>query len=177
MGEAGARLWISQADSDLWAASRLYVPTEARSYCQAISKYQQVVEKSVKALAAAMRDRFILVISIGYDHKTERIVSALRQLRSPAAWDIHQHVNKLLKDSTIREIKALDALAPKRPSPAQLHAKNTEYPYETIAGNWTAPALPNAFSTREVIRFQHLAQRIYVGAKEIVVTLGLAPNP
>src|SRR5438874_6070000 len=36
-------------------------------------------------------------------------------------------------------------------SPGGLHARNTEYPFELIAGNWTAPALNTVFSEPEVL--------------------------
>ena len=42
--------WMRQAESDFRAAQRVDVPADPRTRCQAISKYQQCVEKSVKAV-------------------------------------------------------------------------------------------------------------------------------
>jgi hypothetical protein len=172
MAEAGANLWISQADSDWWAAARIFEPAESRSYCQAIAKYQQVVEKSIKAIAAGLRDRFIQSIPVGYRHDVSRIASAMRRPARPTdSTDIQHHINQLLNDHVLNEIKAIDSLAPRRPAPGALHERNTEYPFELIAGNWTAPSLPNVFSTNDANRFRIFAERVYGSAKEIVSAL------
>ncbi len=171
MPEAGGHLWISQADSDRWALNRVSDSTEPRSFCQAVSKCQQIVEKSIKAIAAALRDRFIVSIPIGYTHDVARIASALRRPARPNdATDIQHHINRLLTEFTINEIKQLDAMAPRRPPPGSLHARNSEYPFELLAGDWTTPAL-GAFTDQEVRRFQELAERVYGRAKEIVSAL------
>ena len=173
MAEAGGRLWISQAESDRWAAERLFDPAHPRSYCQTIAKCQQTVEKSVKAVAAAMRDRFPITVAIGYGHEVDRLASALRRRRPARAGDpgdIQSRVNRLLNDHAIVEIKALESLIPRRPPPGQLHARNTEYPFERIAGDWTAPA-SGAFTEAEVQRFRQLADRIHAGSGRIVSIL------
>lgn len=172
MVEAAAHLWITQADSDRWTANRIFDAAQSRSYCQAIAKYQQVVEKSIKAIAAALRDRLIVSIPIGYKHDAARIASALRRPARPNdPTDIQHHINKLVTEYVLNEIKALDSLAPKRPTPGALHGRNTEYPFELIAGDWTTPALIGVFEETEVKRFQQLAERVHQNAKEIVSAL------
>ncbi|MGB7160911.1 MAG: hypothetical protein WBD40_22810 [Tepidisphaeraceae bacterium] len=172
MPEAGAHLWISQADSDRFAAERVLDPAQHRTYCQTIAKYQQVVEKSIKSIAAGYRDRLLLSVPIGYSHDVARIASALRRPARPQdPADIQHHVNRLLTEHVVNEIKALDGLAPRRPPPGGLHARNTEYPFETIAGAWIAPALQDVFSINDVNRFRQLADRVYREAKEIVSAL------
>jgi HEPN domain-containing protein len=116
MPEAGGRLWISQADSDLWAAERLFDAREPRSHCQVIAKCQQAVEKSVKAVAAALRDRFIVNVSIGYGHEVDRMASALRRRAKPGdPANVQHYVNRMLSEHTIAEIQSLEALIPRRP--------------------------------------------------------------
>ena len=172
MAEAGGHLWISQADSDWTAAGRVFQPDEPRTYCQAISKYQQVVEKSVKAVAASLRDRFISSMPIGYNHEVAKIASGLRRAGRPNdPFDIQSRVNRLFADHVVREVKVLDALAPRKPALGALHGRNTEYPYETIAGLWTVPALSGAFDRGDVKRFQDLATEVFTGAKQIVSAL------
>ncbi len=172
MAEAGGHLWISQADSDWWAAGRVFDPLQERSYCQAISKYQQTIEKSIKAIAAALRDRLILSVPIGYKHDVVRIVSALRRpARAADKSDIQHHINRFLNKHLIAEIKVIDSFAPRRPPPGALHAKNTEYPFEGIAGDWTTPALNAVFTIHDVNRFRQLANRVHINAKEIVSAL------
>jgi len=48
--------WIVQVESDFAVAEILFQKTDATTYCQAIAKYQQTVEKSVKAMVAAVND-------------------------------------------------------------------------------------------------------------------------
>lgn len=172
MGDAGAHLWISQADADWWAASRVLDLRDERSFCQALSKYQQTIEKSIKGIAAGLRDRMQLSIPIGYKHDVARIASALRRPAKPhEQGNIQHHINRLLTAHVLSEIKAIDELAPRRPAPGALHARNTEYPFETIAGEWTTPALRGRFTVHEVARFQGLARRVYSQSREIVSAL------
>jgi HEPN domain-containing protein len=171
--EPGANLWISQADSDLLAATRVYDAGDHRTCCQAIAKHQQTVEKSVKAIRAALHEGLIVSVSSGRNsHDVTKLASALRRPGDPAdPTDIQHHINKLLCEHCINEIKAISALAPKLPKGGGLHERNTEYPYERLAGDWVAPALQGGFTTHEVQRFSVLAKRVYEGARQIVSAL------
>jgi HEPN domain-containing protein len=176
MPEAGANLWVSQADSDRLAANRLYDKADHRTFCQTIAKYQQVVEKSVKAIAAAVRDAGIVSLpqTHYYKHPVDKLISALRHHDwSEDDRGIQGRINRLLNDSCCLEVRSLSDLAPRKPSPGSLHARNTEYPYEIAAGQWTAPALLNSFSIKDVERFGQLAERIYQGTREIVSAIRL----
>ena len=173
MAEAKGHLWISQANSDLWAAERLFDAAQPRSYCQAIAKCQQTVEKSVKAVAAALRDRFIFRPDgkVFYKHEVNELASALRRLSTgDDPVNIRAAVSRMLTPHQIAEIKALQMVIPRKPPPGALHARNTEYPFEVLAGEWTAPAL-NAFTAAEVRRFRQLADHIYSAANRIVSVL------
>ena len=169
-----AALWVSQANSDRYAATRLYDSADHRTYCQAIAKHQQTVEKSVKAIAAAVGDASIATVPDVhyYRHDVDKLVSVLRHLPKPKDQrEVVGQIGGLLSEYRRSEIKALCDLAPKKPSPGSLHARNNEYPYETTPGNWTAPALPGAFDSHEVDRFSHLADAVYEGARKIVSAL------
>ncbi len=83
MPDAAGSLWITQADSDRLCAIRLYDGADHRTYCQAISKHQQTVEKSIKAIVAAIRDAGIVVLPIGYTHAVDKLISGLRHLPKP----------------------------------------------------------------------------------------------
>lgn len=174
MPEPGAHLWLSQAESDRHGAVRLYDANDRRTYCQAIARHQQLVEKSIKAIAAAVRDAGIVTLpsSHYYKHDVDTLISALRRLPRPADnRDIQGRIDKLLGEHHRAEIKALSELAPKKPAPGALHMRNSEYPYETAPGAWTAPALPGAFDIRDVERFAQLAERVYEGTRQIVSAL------
>src|SRR6185312_3123102 len=160
MPEPPARLWLNQARSDLQASRRLFNTDDDGTFCQAIAKYQQVVEKSVKAIAAAVRDVGINAINIGFTHEVERVVSALVFLpRGKGPTNIKDQIKALLNEGHRREIKALCALAPKRPGPGELARRNTEYPYQRADGSWIAPHESGAFTISDVERFRTLATR------------------
>lgn len=174
MPSAGGNLWISQADSDRLGATRVYDPADHRTWCQAIAKHQQVVEKSIKAVAAAVRDAGIqsVQIKLYYKHPVDEMITALRRPIGPKDRKaIQAPIATLLSEFNRAEIRALSDLAPKKPDAGVLHAKNTEYPYETATGVWTTPALVGAFTTQEVCRFATLSERIYQGSRLIVSAL------
>lgn len=179
-----ARLWVSQMDSDRLAARRVYDDGDHRTYCQAIAKHQQTVEKSVKAIAAALCEAGILRGDHSehyYAHDVATLISVIQRLPSPKGKRREQLLDlvcRLLGAYNASQIQVLSDLAPKgRPPAAQLHQRNTEYPYETALGVWTAPALPDTFTTTEVQRFSELAERIYEGARQIVSAARRLPAP
>jgi len=168
VADAPSRLWISQAHSDLYCAKRVYDQKDHRSYCQTLAKYQQTVEKSVKAVFAAARDKGLIGAPIGYSHNVEKLISVLGRL--PRVRDnrsVQARINALLHDHNRNEIMLLCALAPRKPVPGGIHVRNTEYPYETTPGNWIAPVDQEAFGLGDVQRFGQLAERIYEGSKTL----------
>ena len=174
MVDPSANLWLSQAESDRYASTRIYDPADIRTYCQAISKHQQTVEKAVKAITAAVSAAGILTSPRGhyYKHDVEVLVTLLGRLPRPQdSQDIQSRINKLLNAFYRTEIRALSALTPRKPAAGAMHARNTEYPYETQLGVWTAPALAGSFQSSDIARFSNLAERIYQGARQIVSAL------
>ena len=174
MPDPGPRLWVSQADADLHASKLVYDVADHRTYCQSISKHQQTVEKSIKAIAAALRDADITKVKDKhyYDHNVKKLIEAL--LHAPMSKDHREVLGQimgLLNNWQRLQIDELSALAPKKPSPGELHRRNTEYPYEKAPGDWTAPALLESFTPHDVVRFLQLACRICQGTKNIVKAL------
>lgn len=174
MPDPGADLWLSQADSDRHGATRLFSAVDYRTYCQTIAKYQQTVEKSVKAIAAAVHDAGIVSLPTShyYKHDVDTLISALRHLPKPRDnRDIQYRIDRLLNEHHRSEIRALCGLAPKKPVPGAIHARNSEYPYETAPGTWTTPARAGSFALHEVERFRQLSDRLYEGTRQIVSAL------
>jgi len=137
--------------------------------CHSIAKHQQTVEKSVKAIVAALSERGIIRVATGFRHTVERLVSALVHLpHSPGNKDLQGRIHGLLNEHHRAEIDALCLLAPKRPDPGQLARRNTEYPYQNADGSWRAPADDGSFREAEVDRFRRLAYRIHGGSCRIV---------
>lgn len=140
--------WIIQVKSDFAAAEKLYVDGQDVTYCQAIAKYQQTVEKSVKAMVAAVEDLGVPFFSITPSHLPGEEISALLRLRRA----IDNTSIEVLADLFRRHrsgVENLCYLAPKWPERGQPFLRNTEYPFETEDG-WNAPAVPGTFSRDEV---------------------------
>jgi len=164
--------WLYQAQADRQAAE-LFVADEAGTgRCHAIAKWQQTVEKAVKALVSALHDAGILSASFRAKHDVERYVGALIRLpRSPDNRTIQSHLHGLLDQNTRAGIGALDGLAPQLPP-----RRNTEYPFQNADGQWTYPAAEDVFSQDEGRRFRALAHRVLDGAGQIVSAIRHRPR-
>jgi hypothetical protein len=168
--------WMGQAMADRAAAERLLDGASSEGWCHAIAKYQQSVEKAVKAIVVALRDRGVEK-SVGYKHPIEPFVSMLIRLpRAAENRDITSHLSRLLDPSTRAAIHSLEVLIPRKPPPGQPHRRNTEYPFQDPQNRWTFPAAQGIFSSSEVQRFRDLSHRIADGADRIIRTIRRAPR-
>ena len=123
--------WLSQALSDRSAADGFIGDTDSTRWCHAVAKYQQTVEKAIKAIVVALREVGVRTKSIGYTHPIEPFVSILVRLpRAAGTRDITSHLSRLLDESTRASINSLEVLIPRQPPPGQPHHKNTEYPFQ-----------------------------------------------
>ena len=169
MTEADA--WKSQAESDFAAASALFAPGKQATYCQAIAKYQQMVEKTINFIDATLRERGLLAGRVRAEHYPERMINRL--VRLP------QSGNKEVADRLVRifsrwlpDIYDLCDLAPKLPAKGEPYQRNTEYPFQLPDGEWTAPAV-SAFRQEDVHRFERVARQLRAEAEQISVVLQL----
>ncbi len=164
--------WLSQSLSDRQAAERLLGGQEGMGRCHAIAKWQQTVEKSIKAMVSALSDAGIVGTGVRAKHEVTRYVGVLTRLpRAAGNRPIQQHLHGLLDQDTRLGIKALDDLAPQFPP-----QRNTEYPFQDNNGQWTYPAAKDLFSSEEVKRFRELAHRILNGAGWIVSAIRRQPR-
>src|SRR5579862_2679773 len=109
--------WLLQARSDWAAAEKLADGGARHGYCHAVAKWQQTVEKAIKAVVACLCDAGVLHIEIGYRHGVERFVSVL--IRLPHAKDnrtIQQQLHGFLDQRTRAGLRNLDALVPHKPA-------------------------------------------------------------
>jgi len=171
-----SRAWLQQALSDRSAAER-FDDADSTQRCHAIAKYQQTVEKAVKAIVVALREVGVRTTSIGYTHPIECFVSVLVHLPHGAGHrDIASHLSRLLDESTRASIYSLEELIPRRPPPGQPHRKNTEYPFQDARNQWTFPAAQGVFSSSDIQRFRRLSHDIAEGASRIIATIRRAPR-
>lgn len=169
MTEADA--WKRQADSDFAAATALS-QQGAGTRCQAIAKYQQVVEKSINYMDATLRERGLLVGRAKAEHYPERMINRLVRLPQSGNREIADRLVRIFR-RWFSDIHDLCALAPKLPLRGELYQRNTEYPFQLPDGAWTAPAAESAFRQDEVLRFERVARHMRAEAEQIAVALRL----
>ena len=162
---------LNQAKADRKAAERFGTDVEGTDRCHAIAKWQQTVEKSVKALVYALHNAGILNINFRPRHEVAPYIKVLIRLPRPQSdRAIQQLLHGLLDQDTQAGIKALDDLAPQL-SPR----RNTEYPFRDVQGQWTYPAAADVFTEDEVVRFRKLAYRVLDGAERVVSAIRRRP--
>ena len=163
--------WLQQAISDRAAAERLNGDENGAEWCHAIAKYQQTVEKAVKAIVAALH------ISVGYQHGVGNLVDVLIRLpRGAGNRDIANNLSRRFDTNTRRAIRSLDILRAKRPAPGQPHRRNTEYPFQDPHDRWTYPAARGVFSSAEIEQFRDLSHRIARVAEQVISAIRRAPR-
>ncbi len=144
--------WMMQARSDLKASAVVFQRDDPESYCQAIAKSQQAVEKSVKAMVAALKESGVDAVNISADHYPQKEIFALLLIKRAVSQELVGHIHTIFSGHRLGEIRALCLLAPNLPP-----RRNTEYPYPDGIGGWTAPAALGSFRVDEVYRFRALA--------------------
>jgi hypothetical protein len=172
--------WIRQAAADRAAAERERAfagQSERPSWCHAVAKYQQAIEKYIKSIVAALRECGVRgILPIGYDHRVQNHLRMLRRIPGGGAGrSIQSKLRELLDPQTRQSIWKLENLAPRQPAPGDPHSRNTEYPFNTTQGGWTFPAAPDSFSVAEVGEFQKLLARVSYFATNIVSALRRGP--
>jgi HEPN domain-containing protein len=173
--------WLRQSRSDRdladWIISNRSTLVAGSIHCHAIAKWQQAVEKAVKAIIAALQAANVLHIAIGYGHGVERFMRVLIRLpRSRQLGSIQQHLRVVFDENTRGSSRALEALAPRRPSGEGSPARNTEYPFQLADGSWTFPAEIASFTEDEAQRFRELAYRVVASAEKIVYAIARRPK-
>jgi hypothetical protein len=170
----GSGPWLRQAQSDLLAAQCLSENGSDSLYCQIAAKCQQVLEKSVKAIAAELDERSIVSITIGFDHRIDQYITAM--LRTPREnRSVPDHIRNTLKNNRA-EISEIMMLAPHRPPSLQPLPRNTEYPFHNVQGDLIAPTDVDVFKKTEVERYLRLAGIILAQARTLITIASLAPR-
>lgn len=173
--------WLQQAIADREAAEREYaavVQSRSRVWCHAVAKYQQIVEKAVKAIVAALQEAgFWRGPPIGFVHGVERHMLFLIRLPRPGSQkSVQRRLVRLFDANTRSAIRSLEALAPHAPPPGDPLPRNTEYPFNDAEGAWTFPANSGEFSREEVDGFRALSHRLVNSAGWVISTLRRRPK-
>jgi hypothetical protein len=167
-----SQAWLHQASSDQQAGERerqAFNQGGIPTLCHAVAKYQQTVEKAIKAAVTALREAGFANWRVGRGHEVTPYMSMLFRLpRKEENKSVLQELGKLLDGNTRRGIKSLETLAPKWPAQGQIPLRNTEYPFEDGKGGWSYPAAVGVFLGPEVEEFRRLASRVQWGVDRIV---------
>ena len=144
--------WMLQVRSDLAAGHAVFSGSNPATYCQSIAKYQQAVEKAIKAMVAALNESGVSIVTVGADHYPQKQIDALLLIKRAVSRELISHIHSIFSGHRLGEVRALCLLAPALPP-----RRNTEYPFPDGAGGWNAPAAEGIFHTEEVYRFRALA--------------------
>jgi len=173
--------WLNQALADREAAEREYTRaarSHGKVWSHAVAKYQQTVEKAVKAIVAALREAgFWRGPPIGFVHEVERHMPFLVRLpRTAEQKSVPHHLVRLFDANTRTAVRSLMGLVPHVPPPGDPLPRNTEYPFHDADGTWTYPASPDVFAGEEVDGFRTLSHRLVRSATTILSTLRRRPR-
>ena len=164
--------WLNQASADRDAAERFVADEGGIGRCHAIAKWQQAVEKNVKALVSVLHHAGHMKAGIVQKHDVSRYMSGLLRRLRCAQGDstIQSHLHRLFDEKTRADIECFTAW------PRMQLQRNTEYPFQDAAGQWTYPAARGVFSSDEVKKFRGLASRIQKEAERIVDAVRRGPK-
>jgi hypothetical protein len=150
-----ARAWMRKAESDLRTAQLLDERNDANARCQAISKYQQCVEKSIKGVLDNLFAARLVIQGSDRSHRVPRYASVL--VGFPATPDTRALLSQLrllFSDRVLEQINLLDSFVPAYPARGTHAARNDEYPFQDVAGDWHSPSDADAFTAGEVKRIR-----------------------
>jgi hypothetical protein len=160
--------WFLQALSDFECAEILYRNRARLAPCHAVAKYQQSVEKGVKALACWVMETYPAIeLRIGFEHQVNRLISQIRSLSLKHDTQALVALKSFLESHQRSEIEALMSLAPKRPASGARPQRNTEYPFRDANDVWLSPCEPTAFSDNDLDRYRAIADVTLKKANEI----------
>ncbi len=165
---------MQQAESDFRAAQRLDNASDARSRCQAISKYQQAVEKSIKGVLDRLHAAGIARTRSDRTHRVARYAILLSGI--PASRNNRDLLNRLRRvftNSMVDQIGLLDSLVPEYPATGSLAKRNHEYPFQDASGRWRAPSDARAFTVGEIKRIRYCAEVLVRALRRILDALDL----
>jgi HEPN domain-containing protein len=119
--------WMQQAESDFRTAQRVDNDHDARTRCQAISRYQQCVEKSVKAVLDRLYGAGLIHNCSDRSHQVARYASVLTDFPAPRDnRDLLNQLRRRFTDAVVEQINLLDSLVPEYPATGALAKRNHE---------------------------------------------------
>jgi hypothetical protein len=166
--------WMRQAESDFRTAERVDNPADRRTRCQALSKYQQCAEKSIKGILDKLFAAGLVAQGSDRGHRVARYAAVLSALpATPGSRALLNQLRNLFSERVLDRIDFLDSLVPAYPAPGALASRNHEYPFQDAARNWHAPSDAHAFSVGEMKRARNCAGQLVRRLRQILDALDL----
>jgi hypothetical protein len=160
--------WMQQAESDFGAAQRIDNDADARMRCQAISKYRQCVEKSVKGVLDKLHGAGVTNAHSDSRHHVARYAAVFTNVpRTRQTSNLLNQLASVFTDTVVEQINLLDALVPEYPAVGALAARNHEYPFQRAIADWRAPSDENAITAGEIRRIRNCAGSLIIGLRRI----------
>jgi hypothetical protein len=165
---------MQQAESDYRAAQRVDINADARTRCQAMSKYQQCVEKSIKGVLDRLNAAGVTNAHSDSRHHVARYAAVFTNIpRTRQTSDLLNQLARLFTNTVVQQIILLDSLVPEYPAAGALATRNHEYPFQRTTTDWRAPAEVDTFSVGEMRRVRSCAGALIVGLRRIFDALEL----
>ena len=174
MSSSGA--WLRQANFDMHAANCLVECNSEVLYCQITAKCQQVVEKSVKAIAAELTERSIVTLTISFTHNIDALIKTM--IITPHVRknnSVPEYISSMLRNN-LPEIKVLMSLAPRKPADSDSLPRNTEYPFHNERSVLIAPSDSDIFTKTETAGHLKVAGAVLKQARKLIVVTKLSPS-
>jgi hypothetical protein len=166
--------WMTQARSDYRAAQRLDNPQDPTTHCQAIAKYQQCAERSIKAVLDKLHAANLVAQGSDSKHPVARYAQTFALIpRARGNRNLLNQLSAVFTAPVIDGVKLLDALVPKYQPPPLPQRRKHEYPYQDAAFDCHAPAEPTAFSMGEMKRIRGCTGRLMNRLPRILSALNL----
>jgi hypothetical protein len=150
-------IWLRQALSDLECAKLLETKPELR--CHAVAKYQQTLEKGIKALAVAINDNTAAQITIRFNHDVETYINVMQHMPLSRNSNVPQRLRSLFNARDLSILHDLIAQAPRRSAPGENYARNTEYPFQNASREWISPCDEGVYSEDEIRMWARLTSK------------------
>lgn len=168
--------WLRQANSDMHAANCLSECNSEELYCQISAKCQQVVGKSVKAIASELTERGIVTLTIAFTHNIDGLIK--RMIITPHVKNsnsVPEYIANTLKNNRLN-IQDLMGLAPHKSKDSDILPRNTKYPFHNERSVLIAPSDSNVFTKTETEGHLKVAGAVLKQARKLIVATKLSPG-
>jgi hypothetical protein len=167
--------WLQQIESDFRTAELLHDQNDEQLFCQVIAKYQQITEKCVKAMVAAVLELGVEFDNISPSHHPSKEISGLKNINLSLDRTSVEYIDRTFPRESSQIIEELCDLAPQFPKKGDVFRKNTEYPFQEH-GAWVSPASLGVYSDSDVKKYRNFVWVLRKRTRRFVGLVKLRPG-